>query len=281
VSTEIAGTHGAQQQSRRWITTSTGANISGLGYGAGPPEVVLLHDVARSALSWEPVTRALGVSAVAVDLPGHGRSSWSRSGDYSPRRTARPLAEAVRSFAPRHRLLVGVGAGAIAAIAAAGRLGETIGRVVLIDTLPGTLAATREPWPWPSPDFSGPEEAVSWLRTHASRAADAADAEAHIRREVENELVERPDGRWAWRHHVGALREGRPEAFDDPRLWDQLTHFTNPALLVRAEHGPIDDALAQRFEATGGELRTVPDADHNLVSAQPEKLATVLRSVLT
>jgi len=130
------------------------------------------------------------------------------------------------------------------------------------------------------PDFSGPEEAVSWLRTHASRAADAADAEAHIRREVENELVERPDGRWAWRHHVGALREGGPEAFDDPRLWDQLTHFTTrrsscePSTGQSMTHSPNG---SKPPAANCARYRTRPQ----LVSAQPEKLATVLRSVLT
>jgi len=281
VSTDIAGTHGAQQQSRRWITTSTGANISGLGYGAGPPEVVLLHDAARSALSWEAVTRALGVGAVAVDLPGHGRSSWTRSGDYSPRRTARPLAEAIRSFAPKHRLLVGAGAGAIAGIAAAGRLGQTSGRLVLIDTLPGTVAARRDPWPWPSPDFGGPEEAATWLRGHPTWTADSLDPHPRAHREVEHELTERPDGRWVWRHHVGALPGIGPEAFDDPNLWGQLGQLTHPPLLVRAEHGSVDDTLAQRFEAAGGELRTVPDANHDLVTARPEQLATVLRSALS
>jgi len=277
VSTDIAGARDAWEQSRRWITTSTGANISGVGTGTGPPEVVLLHDVARSALSWEPLTRVLGLPAVALDLPGHGRSSWTRSGDYSPRRTGRPLAEAVRSFAPRHRLLVGVGVGALSALAAAGRLGETVGRLVLIDALPGTLADAHPSWPWPSPDFSGPEEAASWLRAHSPWLADAADPAASAQREVAHELAERTDGRWAWRHHVGALPETGPEAFDDPRLWDRLTELTIPPLLVRAENGPVSDAHTERFRATGGEVLTVPGTSHHVVTDRPDELADALR----
>ncbi|MFF0000097.1 alpha/beta fold hydrolase [Streptomyces avermitilis] len=42
-----------------------------------PPEdtVVLLHDAGSSARAWDDVLLALDRPAVALDLPGHGRSS--------------------------------------------------------------------------------------------------------------------------------------------------------------------------------------------------------------
>ncbi|EUA56570.1 hydrolase domain protein [Mycobacterium xenopi 4042] len=42
----------------------------------------------------------LGEPALAVDLPGHGRSAWRDDGDYSPRRNAATLMPVLRELAP-------------------------------------------------------------------------------------------------------------------------------------------------------------------------------------
>jgi pimeloyl-ACP methyl ester carboxylesterase len=114
---------------RRWVNVITGGHISGVVWGTGPPELVLLHDTGGSARSWDGLLLALDRPAIALDLPGHGRSN-----DGSP--GPRPVLEALRSFAPGHRVLAGKGLGALVAVAAAARAPAVVHRLGLIDTVP-------------------------------------------------------------------------------------------------------------------------------------------------
>ena len=62
------------------LQTSVGPaqSVSALKWNPGPipPELVLIHGGAQNAHTWDNVLIALGVPALAVDLPGHGRSDW-------------------------------------------------------------------------------------------------------------------------------------------------------------------------------------------------------------
>jgi pimeloyl-ACP methyl ester carboxylesterase len=78
-----------------------GGHVSAVAWGTGPPEVIFLHEAGRSARAWDEVALGLGRPSVAIDLPGHGRSGWRRTGRYEPRVIAGAIAEAIRSFAPR------------------------------------------------------------------------------------------------------------------------------------------------------------------------------------
>jgi pimeloyl-ACP methyl ester carboxylesterase len=146
---ELASTAPALTVARRWVNVVTGGHVSGVVWGRAAPELVLLHDVGSSARSWDAVLVALGRPAVAIDLPGHGRSNDNPGGDNGPVRAARPVIEAIRSFAPRHRAVVGRGLGALVALAAAGRAPAAVGRLVLVDTLP---------------DVDAPEDERLWTR---------------------------------------------------------------------------------------------------------------------
>jgi pimeloyl-ACP methyl ester carboxylesterase len=143
VENEFADLPAPAPVARRWVNVITGGHISGVVWGTGAPEVVLLHDAGGSARSWDAVLLALDRPAVALDLPGHGRSNDGPGGDNGPIRAGRPVAEAIRSFAPRHRVVAGHGLGALTALAAAGRLPAAVHRLVLIDALPDPSADER------------------------------------------------------------------------------------------------------------------------------------------
>ena len=57
--------------------------ISALLWGSGP-KVVFLHGGGQNAHTWDTVILGLGLPALAIDLPGHGRSQWREDGDYGP-----------------------------------------------------------------------------------------------------------------------------------------------------------------------------------------------------
>ena len=112
--------------------------MSAVVWGTGPADVVFLHEAGRSARAWDEVALAIDRSAVAIDLPGHGRSSWRRDGRYEPRKIAAAVAETLRSLAPNARLVVGSGLGGLTALALTTTPRPSLlPELVLVDTLPG------------------------------------------------------------------------------------------------------------------------------------------------
>lgn len=117
---------------RKWVNVSTGGHVSGVVWGSGP-EIVLIHRSPREARSLDDVAMLLRRPVVVLDLPGSGRSNGPAT---RPRRAGPLLAEAVASFAPRARLIAGIGDGGLAALATLGRR-PALTAVVLVDALPG------------------------------------------------------------------------------------------------------------------------------------------------
>ena len=130
---------------RSWADVPGGGQVSGVIWGTGTPELVLLHDHGESARAWDAVALALtldrGRPVVAIDLPGYGQSSGRRDGRYEPARITPAVAEAIRWFAPHARLVAGTGLGGLTALALRRRHPWLVPGIALFDTLPGAPAA--------------------------------------------------------------------------------------------------------------------------------------------
>jgi alpha-beta hydrolase superfamily lysophospholipase len=59
---------------REFVTMPDGRKMSALRWGTDTPRIVFLHGGAQNAHTWDTVVMALGVSALCIDLPGHGHS---------------------------------------------------------------------------------------------------------------------------------------------------------------------------------------------------------------
>lgn len=104
--------------------------------GAGPP-LVLLHGPGESAVNWRWVLPELVARhrIVAPDLPAHG-ATGSADERLDERRVLEWLGALVRETSPAPPVLVGhVLGGALAARYAAGRDGDTVRGLVLVDAL--------------------------------------------------------------------------------------------------------------------------------------------------
>ena len=117
---------------RRWMQSAHAGHVSSLGWNAGPESVVAVHDVGEAATRWGAVGPLVTGGLVAVDLPGHGRSSAATGPTPTPAWASLALLDAVWSFAPRTPLVVGRGHGAAAALAGARRRPDRIRAVAVL-----------------------------------------------------------------------------------------------------------------------------------------------------
>ncbi|SNQ47748.1 conserved hypothetical protein [Frankia canadensis] len=299
---------------RRWFNPTTGGHVSAVAWGSGRPELVFLHDAGRGARQWDAVILALGRPAVALDLPGHGRSDRRRDGRYELARLAAVTAEAIASFAPRARLVVGSGLGGLTALALAVRRPELVRRLVLLDTLPGAGRAVR---PAASaapasradavrlladtiPRTDLPRTDLPWTAGSAAeigstggvdsgggvRSAGGVDLVGRaLRREVLYGTVHEPDGGWTWRHDPALAAVDH----DPERSWGDLATATAggaggaPAVavsVIRAASSPCADDLEEAVRRAGVQVLTVDGVDTDVEIERPAALAGVLEGLL-
>src|SRR5690349_14685555 len=80
---------------RSAVEVSPGREVSVLTWGEKAPELVFLHGGGQNAHTWDLVALRLDRPALAIDLPGHGHSSWRDDHDYGPVRNAHAVATVV------------------------------------------------------------------------------------------------------------------------------------------------------------------------------------------
>lgn len=257
-------------------------SISALKFGEASPRVVFLHGGGQNAHTWDTVIVGLGEPALAVDLPGHGRSAWREDGDYGPKSNAVAIEPVVRSLAPQADLVVGMSLGGLTALRLAVESPDLVRRLVLVDVTPsaperhtemtdaqkGTVALVQGDRIFPSFDA---------MLQKTVAAAPHRDRES-LRRGVFHNARRLEDGTWTWRYDE--MRKG--EGFEG--LWDDVPRLEVTTTLVRGANSFFvndDDATEFARRAPGfKDVQIVEDSGHSVQSDQPRKLIEILRSVL-
>ncbi len=252
--------------------------MSALVWGAGDPEIVLVHGGAQNAHTWDTVALAVGRPLVAVDLPGHGHSDWRTDHDYSPERNAEALAVAIPQLAPDAKLVVGMSLGGLSAFHLAARHPELVPALAIVDVTPGVDAAKAKA----ITDFvRGPESFASFDEILARTIEhNPGRSESSLRRGVLHNARERDDGRWIWRYDM----QRGDGTVDMARLWDDVAAIRAPILLLRGDLSPVvDDADVDAFRARQPEVRyeLVAGAGHSIQGDQPVVLAGLLDAFVT
>ncbi len=263
------------------VTRLRRETISALLWGEDP-RVVFLHGGGQNAHTWDTVILGLGLPALAIDLPGHGRSGWRADGDYGPRLNAIAVEPVIRELAPATDLLVGMSLGGLTGVRLAVTAPDLVPALVMVDVTPSAPARHRQM----TDEQKGTVALVQGERSFPTFAAmvDAAVAAApyrdreSLRRGVFHNAVQTDDGAWRWRYDT--FREG--SGFDG--LWDDVPSLHTPTTLVRgARSAFVNDQDADEFARTAPGFQrviVVPDAGHSVQGDQPRALVKILRSVL-
>lgn len=246
------------------------------------PRLVALHGAGLNAHSFDPMLTALAAPAIAVDLPGHGRSSWRADADYSPATLATDLAPVLTRLAPKPVALLGHSLGALTAVMLAAAMPDQVTQLILIDMTPGVR---------PRRDAGSVTEFIQGQRSFASiseivdRAIEfgIGSNRAALTRGVSLNTRRRPDGRLEWMHHFAHLT-GLTSAPDDDAftpLWGVLEQLPMPVTLVRAESGMVTAELEREWQVRlPGSAVARLAGPHNLHEACPVELARAVGELL-
>ncbi|MDT5340425.1 MAG: hypothetical protein QOD90_5930 [Mycobacterium sp.] len=264
------------------VTRIDSGPISALKWGESAPQIVFLHGGGQNAHTWDTVILGLGVPALAVDLPGHGRSAWREDGDYGPQLGAETLRPVLREWAPAPRLMVGMSLGGLTALRIAATEPALVPELVLVDVTPsaperheqmtqaqlGAVALVKGDREFPS--FAAMLDVTIAAAPHRDRNS--------LRRGVFHNSKQLDDGTWTWRYD--SFRKG--DGFEG--LWDDVPAITMPTTLVRGANSFFvndEDADAFAKGAPGFQrVHVVPDAGHSVQGDQPAALVDILRGVL-
>lgn len=267
------------QVERLTFHAANGVRLSALRWGGEQPRVVLLHGGGLNAHTWDATVLALGVPALAIDLPGHGHSDWNDLGDYTPATNAASVGEAIAALAPDAELIAGQSLGGLTAIAIAADRPEAIRKLALIDISPGLSLADAAPvrdFLDGAVAFDSPDEIVD--RAHAF---GIGHSRAALQRGVWHNTRRGDDGKWVFRHHLTTLPAGAPFLLDLASLWPALEAVQAPVLLVHGTRGFLRaEVVAELPERIPGATTVAIDAGHNVQEDAPVELAAALGSFL-
>src|SRR2546421_1322927 len=246
------------------VEVAPGQRISALVWGTEEPEIVSLHGGAQNAHTWDRVALALDRPLVAVDLPGHGHSSWRDDLDYRPSTMADDVAKALRQLAPRPRLLVGMSLGGMTAMSLAARYPDLAPKLAIVDVTPG---ATREKASQIIGFVDGPQRFEGFdailertVQFNPTRSVSS------LRRGILHNAVMDEDAGWSWRYDR-RRREGGQGMPDNAALWDDVSAIRGPILLLRGSLSPVvddDDVAEFRGRQPTAQVVVVDGAGHSI-----------------
>jgi esterase len=252
---------------------------------AGRPPVLFLHGGGLNAHTWDLVCASLRHErhCLALDQRGHGESEWSPEMDYATESHVGDLEAFVDALGLRRFVLVGMSLGGVNALAWAGRHGDRLAGLVIVDVGPEIrtdgvkkiAAFTSE---------ATPLDSVEHFVDRALSFNPRRNREL-LRRSLLHNLRRMPDGRFMWKYDQRHRGKVDPDAYARRRelLWSAVDTVPCPTLVVRgAQSDVFHDEDAERL---AGRLRRgrwikIEGAGHTVQGDNPAGLLVQLRAFL-
>jgi pimeloyl-ACP methyl ester carboxylesterase len=257
----------------------------------GPPDgrrVLALHGWLDNAGSFAPLAARLqGVSLVALELPGHGRSAWRPAGNaYHFIDNVADVVAAADALGWERFTLLGHSLGAAVASFIAAALPERVEQLLLLEGV-GPLSGL-------------PEEETGRLRRYLRQCAslgrkrrryypnlEAAAAQRAANGDLSIEAAAVLAGRgtakvegqgWYWCHDP-RLTFTSPHYYSEEQVLGVLRSIEVPAALLLGEAGLLHQrpTTEARCQAIAGLVRQTLPGGHHLHMESPERVAAVVQ----
>ena len=250
---------------------------------AETPRVLLVHGMTGYGRRWNSLAAHLPeVSMLAPDLIGHGRSSWDAPWTIDANVAA--LAALVDVEVAGPLVVVGHSFGGAIALALSAARPDLVSALVLLDPavgLDGRWMREIADEMFGSPDYADRDEARA-EKLDGSWGEVAARDPKVLEDELDEHLVDRPNGRVGWRIGLPAIMA----------YWSELARSANmppggiPTTVVRATRTRppyVTDQLTSGLDAALGPNFTLLEwnCDHMVPLAMPAETASVIRDQLS
>lgn len=247
----------------------------------GPP-LVFLHGGALTAHTWDVVCLALRdqYHCLALDARGHGDSDWAD--DYSHERHCEDITGFIGQLGIVRTVMVGQSMGGLNSIVYAGRGGQRLSGLVIVDV-------------GPELNLGGTQRIGDFIRdTPEAESIDAFIEKAMefnprrdpvlLRRSLHHNLRQLPNGKWSWKWDPNRMRSGMSKIEDHiegmRKLWTQVEKIDCPALVMRGGKSDVfSDANAEKLAANlrKGRWVRIDNAGHTVQGDNPRDMVAALR----
>jgi pimeloyl-ACP methyl ester carboxylesterase len=254
-------------------------------YEWGPPRgsaVLLLHGLTRNARDFDTLAAALaahGIRAVAVDMPGRGRSPWlANPQDYAYPLYLAAVAAVIARLDVESVAVVGTSMGGLIGMMLAAQPGTPVVRLVVNDVgpfIPAAAVGRIAAYVGLDPLFPDLDALERTLRTiHASFGALSDDEWRHLAKHSARRVAE------GWRLHydpaIAVALTARPP--EDVVLWPLWDKIACPTLVLRGAESDLLLAETAREMATRGppaRVVEIASCGHAPALMAPEQVALV------
>ena len=268
------------------VPGSDGSRIHLLQWSREGVPVLLVHGFGNEAHIWEDFAPAVAdtYQVLAMDLRGHGDSSWDEQARYDYADHERDLEAVITGLGFERLVLVGHSLGGRVCIRYAAAHPEQIAGLVIVDSAPeldprGIVRISQDVEQHRDPTF----ESIGQYENYLSTSYPAATPES-IRRMARNGLTQREDGRYALKMDIAfrsRVAEGASaeeiaiaEKATTDVLWEALRKIECPTLVVRGAASDIMSAdVADRMvedEMSNATLAVVGQAGHSVMTDNPD-----------
>lgn len=281
--------HDIPTSGRSGFVMIDGRQVHYLEWGASAaPVVIALHGGGQTAYMFEAIGSALRATrhVIAVDLPGHGESTeLDNPRDFSRQRLAATIPPLLAEFGVTHAAFVGGSLGGIVSLTVAADAPSLVDAIVLIDV----GHRLEEAGVRRIVDFMGRYESFASLEEASDAVAEfTPDRPRADPARLRRNLRQRSDGRWIWKHNLGAVSAERIndvnwESDIVHGLGDDAAKVTVPVMVLRGVKSDVlssDGAEEIAQLLPDGRLVEVRNAGHLAAGDNPESTVSLITAFL-
>jgi len=245
--------------------------------GPGPRTLVLVHGGGANAHWFDFVGPALAryCRVLAVDLRGHGDSSWAEPPVYTFEAHMQDLRALFRAEQLSAPLLMGHSMGGILLTQYTGTWPQDVGALVVCDSRPvysdEAADLLQQMGRRPGREYPTLDEYIAHFRIRPDGLRAPQEVHHYIARSAARQLS---SGMWV--HKIDRRVYAQRTSVNTLLFWQRVTC---PALVLRAEYSPrLTPALLQQIHEVCPHMEwaDVAEAGHHLMLDQPKQTATLV-----
>jgi len=253
-------------------------------WSAGNEACILIHGFGEGAYIWDNLTPSIAklFRTLAVDLRGHGNSSWDAKGKYSVEDHVADLIEVIDRLRLERFALVGHSLGGNIAMRIAAARPESVIGLVIVDFGPNLNPEGRDRVLSDFNDSLRTWDSLSqyaeWLQVRRPLVSPTMTNNLSA-----GALQAYPNGGYRVKCDP-ALGNAKMREHDSAFLWNIIASLSSPVLILRGIGSAVLTCeVAQKMAQMlpDGHLRTISQAGHGVVLDNPREFAAALLPFLS